>query len=181
MAGIGAMKIRFEELKSPTPQIARTMERWANDPTIKHLMRPSKDKAALDARIAVTVKELTVRLEQGLVIYVVYADVQWVGELFYVVNPPQLMDASPGSAWLGISIGAASARGQGVGTQAMQYLEEQIRAEGLARMELGVFEYNAPAIRLYQKMGFQELGRIEGFTYWQGKMWTDIRMEKWLK
>jgi RimJ/RimL family protein N-acetyltransferase len=175
------MKIKFEELKTPTLQIARAMERWGNDPAIKHLMRPSMDKISLDSKVLVTVPELTERLEDGHVIYLIYADEQLVGEMNYVVNPPQLMDATPGSAWLGISIGAASARGQGIGTLAMTYLEERIREANLARMELGVFEYNERAILLYKKMGFQELGRVEGFTYWQGKMWTDIRMEKWLK
>ena len=31
------------------------------------------------------------------------------------------------------------------------------------------------------KMGYKEIGRIDDFTYWDGKMWTDIRMEKILK
>ena len=86
-----------------------------------------------------------------------------------------------GSAWIGISIGEASARGKGTGTQAMEYLEEQIKTQDLRRIELGVFEFNTNAMKLYEKMGYREIGRIEEFTYWQGKMWTDIRMEKRLK
>jgi hypothetical protein len=30
-------------------------------------------------------------------------------------------------------------------------------------------------------MGYREIGRIDDFTYWQGKMWQDIRMEKYLQ
>jgi len=63
----------------------------------------------------------------------------------------------------------------------MRYLEEQIRDNGLHRIELGVFEFNLPAIKLYQKMGYQEISRIDDFTYWQGKMCQDIRMEKYLE
>ena len=60
----------------------------------------------------------------------------------------------------------------------MQFLEEQIKLTGLKRIESGVFEFNSNAIRLYQKLGYQEIGRVEGFTFWQGQMWQDIRMEK---
>jgi hypothetical protein len=27
-------------------------------------------------------------------------------------------------------------------------------------------------------MGYREFGRIDDFTYWRGRMWQDIRMEK---
>jgi RimJ/RimL family protein N-acetyltransferase len=47
-------------------------------------------------------------------------------------------------------------------------------------MELGVFEFNTHAIKLYEKTGFQEIGRIPDFTFWQGRMWQDIRMEKYV-
>ena len=58
--------------------------------------------------------------------------------------------------------------------------EEEIRKAGCKRIELGVFEFNEPAKKLYQKMGYAEIGRIPNFTFWQGKMWTDIRMEKYI-
>lgn len=55
-----------------------------------------------------------------------------------------------------------------------------MKEQGLKRIELGVFEFNQQAQKLYQKLGYKEIGRIDNFTYWQGKMWTDIRMEKYL-
>lgn len=48
------------------------------------------------------------------------------------------------------------------------------------RIELGVFEFNTNALKLYQKLGYKEINRTEDFTYWNGKMWHDIRMEKYL-
>ena len=36
------------------------------------------------------------------------------------------------------------------------------------------------AIKLYQKAGYTEIGRIKDFVYWQGRLWQDIRMEKYL-
>ena len=62
----------------------------------------------------------------------------------------------------------------------MQYLEGEIRAQGLKRIELGVFEFNTNAIKLYRKLGYQEFARIANFTYWDRRMWQDIRMEKYL-
>jgi len=57
-------------------------------------------------------------------------------------------------------------------------LEEEIKRQGLKRIELGVFEFNTNAIKLYESMGYKEIIRIDGFTYWEGKIWQDSRMEK---
>lgn len=62
----------------------------------------------------------------------------------------------------------------------MQYLEEQIKRHGLKRIELGVFEFNINVRKLYQKLAYLEIGRIDNFTYWQDRMWQDIRMEKYI-
>mgnify|MGYP002639796717 CR=1 FL=1 len=175
------MQIEFRELVVPTPKIAMRLNDWANDREIVHLMRPSFSKEELDAETSVTVGTMLKRIGHGHVIYLIYADEQLVGEASYVVDPPQLLRHKKGSAWIGITIGEASARGKGIGTLAMQHLEDEIRAAGCKRIELGVFEYNAPAIRLYKKMGYKKIGHIREFTYWDGKMWTDIRMEKRLK
>ena len=50
----------------------------------------------------------------------------------------------------------------------------------MKRIELGTFEFNTNAIKLYERMGYQEIARINGFTYWKDKMWQDIRMEKYI-
>lgn len=71
-------------------------------------------------------------------------------------------------------------RGKGIGYAAIQYLEEQIKKQGLKRIELGVFEFNEKAHKLNHKLGFKEISYFENFTFWQGKMWKDIRMEKFV-
>ena len=128
-------------------------------------------------REVVTVEILQERLKYTQ-IYLIYFEEALVGEISFQIDPKQLYRKEKGSAWIGINIGEASARGKGIGVQAMKYLEEQISKQGLKRIELGVFEFNANAINLYKKMGYQEIARINYFTYWQGKMWQDIRMEK---
>jgi len=171
------MDITFTKLLAPTPEIAATVNKWANNPELIPFIRPNFMKEALEAREAVTVASLLKRLKYNQ-IYLIYIDGELVGEISYQIDPKQLYAKEVGSAWIGINIGEASARGKGIGTQAMEYLEEQIKAQGLRRIELGVFEFNTNAIKLYKKLGYEEIGRIEEFTYWQEKMWTDIRMEK---
>jgi RimJ/RimL family protein N-acetyltransferase len=173
------MNIVFKKLTTPTPEIAASLTKWANDPLLIPVMRPSRDKEELEKPVSVTVESLTERLEKYS-IYLIYADGRLVGEMNFQIDPDYLFKREAGTAWIGIGIGEASARGKGVGARAMKYLEEQIQAQGLSRIELGVFEFNAKALRLYRKAGYQEIGRIDDFTYWQGRMWQDIRMEKYL-
>lgn len=96
------------------------------------------------------------------------------------MDPEHLFTKEPGTAWISITIGEAHARGKGIGYQSLHYLEKQIIAHGLRRIELGVFEFNTPALSLYHKLGYREIGRIKDFTYWRDRMWQDIRMEKYL-
>ncbi len=173
------MDIEFRELTEPTPEIAQSFEKWENDPRLVHLIRPNQDHEALEAREAVTVNDLIERLKHHH-FYLIYLAGQLIGEMDYQVDPRHLYRKESGTAWIGIVIGEEAGRGRGIGPLAMQYLEDQIRAQGLKRIELGVFEFNTNAIKLYQKLGYQEFARIENFTYWDGRMWQDIRMEKYL-
>jgi len=174
------MNITFKKLITPTPEIARAFNKWENDPFLIPLTRPNRNQEELARQVSVTAESLSKRL-QDHPIYLIFFDGQLVGEMNYQIDPDHLYKKEPGTAWIGICIGEALARGKGVGTQAMQYLENQIQTKGLKRIELGVFEFNTKAIKLYQKLGYQEIGRINAFTYWQGRMWQDIRMEKYLK
>lgn len=173
------MNITFTRLTTPTSEIAASIHKWENDPTIIPFIRPNPTEDSLNKKETITVESLIKRLEHNHV-YLIYVEGQLVGEINFQIDPEQLYKKEPGSAWIGINIGEESARGKGIGIQAMQYLEEQIKAYGLHRIELGVFEFNTNAIKLYKKMGYQEIARIDDFTFWQGEMWQDIRMEKQL-
>jgi RimJ/RimL family protein N-acetyltransferase len=171
------MDIEFRELTEPTPEIAQSFEKWENDPTLVHLIRPNQDRDALEARKSITVKSLQGQLEHHHT-YLIYLQGRLIGEMDYQVDPGHLYRKESGTAWIGILIGEEPGRGRGIGSLALQYLESQIRAHGLKRIELGVFEFNTNAMKLYQKLGYQEFARIPNFTYWDGRMWQDIRMEK---
>jgi len=171
------MEINFKKLIEPTQEIATTFNKWANDPYLRPRIRPNHTKEELEKPGAVTVDKLLRHLDDHIT-FLIFVDGHLVGEMNYHIDPDYLFKNDAGSAWIGIVIGEESARGKGIGGQAILYMEEQIKYQGLKRIELGVFEFNTNAIKLYQKMGYQEIGRIKDFTYWDGRMWCDIRMDK---
>lgn len=173
------MDIRFSKLTTPTNEIATAFTQWENDPALTYLSRPNQSQQDLVKTSDVTTDDLQQRLEHG-VLYLIYNHEKLIGEMSYQIDPPHLYKKETGTAWIGITIGEESARGMGFGTLAMQYLEDEIRKAGYQRIELGVFEFNTAAQKLYLKMGYSEIGRIPEFTFWQDKMWTDIRMEKYV-
>lgn len=173
------MNLQFEELVVSTPEIAESFNRWENDPALIPLIRPNPDKEALLRREPVTVFKLAERLMHDH-IYLIRLDGKLVGEMEYQVDPQHLYKKEPGTAWIGIVIGERSARRKGVGFHAIRFLEDEIKQAGLKRIELGVFEFNTNAIKLYKRMGYNEIARIDDFTFWDDKMWQDIRMEKYL-
>lgn len=172
--------VHFVSCDEPMPHIAEVFTRWENDPALVPFSRPNRTKQDLDKREIVTLDELAQRLKYQHM-YLIYLDTQLIGEMNYQVDPPHLLKKERGTAWLGITIGETNGRGKGIGYQALHYLEHQIQLHGLGRIELGVFEFNRPARALYQKLNYREIGRISDFTYWEGQMWQDIRMEKYVK
>jgi RimJ/RimL family protein N-acetyltransferase len=172
------LNITYTKLTEPTLEFSEVLNKWENDQTLVHLTRPNQNKEALEKESVVTLDSVKERLEHNQ-IFLIRMDGQIIGELSFQVDPAHLYKKEMGTAWIGITIGEKIARGKGIGFSAMQYLEEQIKQQGLKRMELGVFEFNTVAIKLYKKLGFQEIARIDDFTYWQDKMWQDIRMEKY--
>ncbi|MDX8362721.1 GNAT family N-acetyltransferase [Cytobacillus sp. IB215316] len=173
------MKTYFIKLTEPNNSLVEVFNRWGNDPTLVPLTRPNQNKFELESQSSITIENIIQRLEHEQ-IYLIYQDDLLIGEMNYMVDPAHLYKKESGTAWVGITIGESEGRGKGIGYEAIKFLEDKIREEGLRRIELGVFEFNKQALKLYQKLGYNEIGRIKDFTYWQEKMWNDIRMEKWI-
>ncbi len=73
-------------------------------------------------------------------------------------------DANPASAHvadLGLMV-AAGWRGQGIGTALLEAAVVWGRRNGVRKLELHVFPWNEPAIRLYEKFGFEREGYRRG-------------------
>jgi RimJ/RimL family protein N-acetyltransferase len=174
------MDVEFRKLTQPTAEIVEILNRWENDPRLIHLTRWNKDQDSLDKRITMTIQDLEEQLLRKQ-IYLIYARDQLVGEVDFQIDPVHLYKKDIHTAWIGLMIGEEFARGKGIGYLALQYVEKEIHAHGLQRIELGVFEFNTNAIKLYERTGYQEIGRIPNFTFWEGKLWDDIRMEKFIE
>ncbi|CEG21652.1 Spermidine N(1)-acetyltransferase [Planococcus massiliensis] len=71
--------------------------------------------------------------------------------------------------WLSIALGS-DYQGSGCGTEAMKLLMNYAWNElNLHRLQLTVFEYNKPAIAIYEKLGFQKEGVFREFLQRDGK------------
>jgi len=81
------------------------------------------------------------------------------------------------NAELGIMIGAAAARGKGVGTEAIRLLlGHAFDRLNLIRVALGVVQSNAGAIRCYEKVGFQTEGVFRSAVLTDGEPQDIVRM-----
>lgn len=80
-----------------------------------------------------------------------------------------------GSGWIGIAVGNPANQGKGYGHEAMQLVLEFAFLElNLHRVQLSVFEYNTPAIRLYEKLGFTREGVQREFLQRDGRRYDMI-------
>lgn len=81
------------------------------------------------------------------------------------------------SAALHIMIGGAENRGKGIGTFAVRaMIHHAFQNLNLRRIELGVLETNAPAIRLYEKTGFVREGVKRKSNFKNGEYVSMIMM-----
>lgn len=87
------------------------------------------------------------------------------------------MSRPHGEAWAGIGIGDRARWGQGFGTDAMRVVLRYAFTElNLRRVTLGVYEYNARAIRSYEKAGFVVEGRVRQEMRRDGRRWDVLYM-----
>ncbi len=84
------------------------------------------------------------------------------------------------SAELGVSV-LREYRGLGIGQALMEAIIAWGRELGLAKIRLGVFATNAPAIGLYEKLGFREEGRLRKEVRIDGAYVDEVLMALWLR
>jgi len=83
----------------------------------------------------------------------------------------------PGTASFRILIGAPADRGLGFGEAASRLVLDHAFADlRLDRVTLDVFGYNEAARRLYEKLGFREVGRRADRIHRDGRTWDVIEM-----
>jgi RimJ/RimL family protein N-acetyltransferase len=75
-----------------------------------------------------------------------------------------------GTATVYIGIGDISCRGKGLGSEALSLtMEFGFQELNLHRIQLNVLSYNAPALKLYEKLGFKKEGTYREFIHRDGK------------
>ena len=99
-----------------------------------------------------------IRRWEHAAVFVAEVDGQVVGRLS--VSRDQ-HPASRHVADLGLMV-AAERRGQGIGRGLLEAAVEWARAAGVTKLELHVFPWNEPAIRLYERFGFEREGVRRG-------------------
>lgn len=176
-----AMDIRIEQFDLADPLQIGALVKWDCDKDLYHLTRPARDKSSA---LNYPSKEEVLRHYQdpssSKGIYIIWDGDKPVGNFSIQVDPPQVMKKVTGTSWLGLIIGEKGYWGTGVAAAAMAFFEQESLRMGLCRAELGVFEFNTRAQRFYKKLGYNEIGRLKDFTYYDGRFWEDIRMEKFL-
>lgn len=132
---------------------ASTM-RWANDPEcMRAILRISPVTEADQAAWFKGVRDNPAKQ-----VFAILKDGEHVGNTgFYNI------DKDHGRAEFWILIGEKSARGAGLGTMVLRkMLDKGFGQLALNRIYLHVGATNAPAIRLYEKAGFQKEGTLRG-------------------
>ncbi|MEF3273555.1 MAG: GNAT family N-acetyltransferase [Chloroflexus sp.] len=82
----------------------------------------------------------------------------------------------PQSALIHTVVVTSAARGRGAGQTLMAALEKQISQHGLRRARVQVLASNTGAQRLYRRLGYREIWRLDG---WQARLgWPSLVMEK---
>lgn len=149
-----------------------------NDPEIRHLVVPNFQEGELPTVTLPEYRDSILSSRSEIHRFLILDGEKPIGDLSLTVDFEHLFVKIPKSGWLGICISDRDYRGKGVGRKALDFVENLAWEMGLVRIELGVFSYNEPAIRLYQKAGYHEIGRIPNFVWYKGEWWADIRMEK---
>ena len=175
------MNIEIRQIDISDDEQIRSMARWENDKDLYHLIVPVRDKDNPEINTFESLKKrYNENPDYASGIYMIFDGEKPIGNFSLQLDPGHLMKKIKGTSWLGLTIGEKEYWGTGVAKVAMEHFEEESKRLGASRIELGTFEFNYRAQSFYKKLGFVEIGRLNKFTYWGGKYWDDIRMEKYL-
>ena len=157
------------------------MLRWVNDPAIKHLYTCFRDAEGYAKPLPRRYFEHLGQPPPGDGPYaslMVLVDGVPAGHATFEFDPPKLLTKAPRTAWIALMIGEGHLRGCGLGKRIVADLERRVAEAGAERIEIGVFEFNAPSIALFTRLGYEEFARTPERVWWDGRLWSDVRMLK---
>lgn len=142
-----------------------TVARWQQDASYLRLLDANAAYPKSESQVAEWIREgqrgrehflfgIRVLLSDDLIGFLELGDVMW----------------THGNSWLTIAIGEPEYRGRGYGSEALGLaLDFAFRELNLHRVQLTVFSYNAAAIHVYEKLGFQREGVYREFLQRDGQ------------
>jgi putative acetyltransferase len=75
---------------------------------------------------------------------------------------------------------AAAHRGAGIGSALLEACLAHAPKSNIEKIELTVFASNAPAIALYRKFGFTDIGVVRDYRRLDGITYDALLMERWV-
>lgn len=170
------MIIEFVKVDKSKNEHFDAMAKWANDESINYLFIPQFTCEPLRKYSAIELRDSYQECNDYFKYMIVVAG-ELVGD-FSIDFDFKLLYLKEPSAWISITIGESKYQNTGIGNRVMKFIDEFVKSKGYSRIELGVFDFNQRAIKFYEKMGYTRIGKINDFTYYDGKWYQDYRYEK---
>lgn len=158
------------------PELAHLYARWRNDLFVQRTFGSMPRAVTAETMRALTITRMDSQDAFWFTIYVREdADSVWrpvgITDLWDV-------DFRFRTAFFGMAIGEADARGRGYGTEVVRLiLDLAFTALGLRNVLLTVAEYNLAGRRAYAKAGFKEMGRRRQADELNGVVYDEIYMD----
>lgn len=175
------MQISFTPVDYSNIEHCEYICHWHNDSSINYLTTPNIKEGPIPLRSPNDFLLTKDSCYDDLYSFFIVCNGEFIGEISIEVDPKQLAKKIPDSGWLSILIGNNRYRNSGIGTIAMQFIEDFADKIGLKRIELGVFEFNTNAINFYTKLGYTKFKSVKNLTFYNGLWRDDYRFEKFLK
>lgn len=161
----------------------RFLHGMLTDAETAHLKRPCRDESTSLALPSLTMSDLKERYRergefQSSQEWIVELAGERVGSVGLVSNMKKRLTPAGSVAWFAIGIARASERRRGLGSQALRLLEAEARSRGFAWAEVGVFSFNEPSLRFFEKNGYLRIGESPDATWWNGRFWPGIHLAK---
>lgn len=173
--------LSFRPIDSDSLEDFSLIAKWSADSTIRHLCLPHMDETSL-VKLQ-TPEEIRGQYKKGgpfapVEHLMILSDGYPIGHCSLIIDPPHRITRDRKVGWVGITIGEEKLRAKGLGKKIADHLEALASKHGAEIMEVGIFEFNEVAKKLCLSMGYEEIGRLEKCTYWQGRHWADLRFTK---
>lgn len=175
------MNINFEVINPQIKSQVNFLEKLYNDVDFKGLISPKKDKYSYQNVTSQDIKEVFIKNpEYSKDFYLIRDNSLKIGFALLQINPGHLVVRDLSSGWISIAIGNKDYWGTGAAKLALDFLESRALGHGINRIEIGVFAFNQRSLNFFRKNKYKKIKLLKNYTFWKGKTWDSIRLEKYL-